>query len=777
MRKKSQVTIFVILIIIILVVAGFMFFSTNKARIDEIRVSQDTNLKEITPVKIYIENVIRDLMIDGLFILGKQGGVMYETTWPYCKQEDPVYTKEHRMCNQSGTYDYLNYPKYLENTPYLHQRVGVGINESRFDEPDMVTHASKEPLQQPYAYPHYGLEKASGYLYGSNTPFPVITGMSHPKSIEYQLSNFTAVHFPSMLDFTDFERRGYDIEVQPGYPRVTIKVNENDVTARVYYNVTVDKSGIRYVYDEFFVDIDYSFKRLYLFIQKLIEKDTTTLDNIMDYKMKDDLGETIGEVYRLEDAKGPPKYDYDMIYVIDRSFDWQLMYNRGDDYNPEPEYYTFYFLRENRPADASTVYFEPAKVIAGDPITWYCPNFQTIGQFFDPDEDDMYTPDFPFTNPQWYQWYSRGDLLIVKNVEKNVKSLVGGDVYYECPVIEEIKFHNEPDSRDKGPSWTKMLGACGNNQYYKSSGTTEEDVGDVIILKVGDQMDFPIGAKFPAPLRYPDSPILEQGFGRLNDVISFRPVQCEKGLPLCGDSRETCGGEDGGNSWKFNKPASPPQLEDHCLKYCYKKQAVYTGPGPNDYSCEPLKDGCIEYAVMKWHVDHKGECVPYYDIEEGPIRIEPVGYCDKSYPLAGSGCHDVEQSICESFAFDEPSPADHSASTIGKIVCCANHDGTCQDILESECDPEKGWTLVSDADFCNQLEECQVGCCSIRGSKQILAKQKWECTSLCKDSGQCDCDTATVKGLDTCNPMGDGWDWDPNIAACPQAYNYIKKGD
>ena len=615
MHKKSQLTIFIIIVLMLIVVVGFFFYNNNKAKIQEIKKSEDVNLKEIKPVKVYIEDVLTDLVIEGFFLIGKQGGILYETTWPACKSENPDYeNKYHRMCNQTGIHDYFSYPTYLEDTPYRHKRVNIGINDSR---ELTITRSSIEPLQQPFAYPHIGPILANDYLYGMNQPLPEITSIVK-RSIEYQLREFVSIHLPTLLDFSELEKRGYEISVQKEYPRVVLDVNEDDISTVVYYNVTIEKSDIRYEINEFFIEIDYNFRRFYMFIQQLIQKDMTTLKDIKRFKMLDETGQEVGEVFRKESATTPPNYEYDLIYAIDRSFDWSKWYNHEDKYNPEPQYFTFYFLRENRAPDADTVYNVPEKILPGETTTWYCPNYKTAGTWFDPDEDDMYTEEFPFTNPQWYVWKSRGDYL---------KYEWGScDNEYPMDPEKEIRKHtdinHEEDSEDDGITFLPKLEICGNKEYiYSTEPATMDDVGDVIILKVGDQMDFPISGEAQAPGRYPKGPITEEGSGRLNDGISFQPVKCNPSDECCNDE-----------VWNLDQPPlKNPEKFEVCIKKCSDYCPSCT------INCEPVYDKCCQMTKLYYKVcNHIGETTEG-DTEEGTLDPKNCNCRCEAIPGAPSG--------------------------------------------------------------------------------------------------------------------------------------------
>jgi len=104
-----------------------------------------------------------------------------------------------------------------------------------------------------------------------------------------------------------------------------------------------------------------------------------------------------------------------------------------------------------------------------------------------------------------------------------------------------------------------------------------------------------------------------------------------------------------------------------------------------------------------------------------------------------------------------------------KVIAIANQDGTCQDLPHYLYDPDKAWNMVSESAYCNEVDQVSKGCCLIRGRYQKLNKEQYECTSLCKESGQCNCDL----DFKTCDPKGQGWDWWEFAPTCPETYPYI----
>lgn len=746
MSKKSQLTVFIIAALVIIIVSAMLLFSSNKSKTTDISSSVQTNIKEIEPVKAYVDETLQDLVIEGMFLIGKQGGKIYISTWPDCKQENPDYEESDRMCSQKGDIPY-GYPPYLSSSPYSYKRIAVGINDSR---EGAWTQASRTkdyfPLQQPFAYLHQEGEfllpeqekynASINYLYGWDEPLPPIKKEPvDDHSIEDQLSDWVDNHLFEMLDFTYFEKTGYDIEIV-GEPSSIVRINENDVTAVVNYTILVNKSGVSYELDEFYAKIPYDFRRFYRFIMDVIQEDIISLEPIWDMEMKDDSGNIISMTQVLE--SNPQSFKYDVINITDTSLDFHTIYSTQENY------FSFYFVRENRAPDAGTVFARPMyAVFEKVPQTWYCFNYETTGggSYLDPDEDDKFHIDpFPF-EPKWYRWKSRGDQLIL--TPKPTCSSVPA-----CPIVSVLKYHNDPDNSQYGLSFTGPLNACGNEK--DSVGPfigTADDVGDILILKVGDQMEYEGGGAV-APLWYVDSPINENGFGRLNDATSYRPIKCQAG--------ETCSG----GYWRFNQRSEHELIapEEYCIETCVEKHfnpasgSVAAG-NYKPSSCDVVNCHCSKKVKVYYHVDHAGQLKAYPDMATEPI---PGVDCD-SISNYGSDAtttceHEDYTPIGCTYGSVPPEPEEPPIDGPFRPVCCANEDGVCQDIDilsgDSGCGREfDRYTLLSEEKFCNQLDECMPGCCSIRGKDIPAIKQKYECIATCLESNVCDC---TSDDLSSC---------------------------
>jgi hypothetical protein len=602
---KGQVTVFIIIGIAIVIAFSLVLSSQHSEQADMIKGGSDVNLKAISPVKIYVEQTMQDLALEGIFLIGKQGGRIYKSTWPDCREEDDTYTASHRMCNQSGIFDY-RYPQYLDDSPYSYKRVSIGINHSRVDDSKRITYASDEPLEQPFAYPHIGKRRGFNYIYGVQQPLSPIAKEAGNGSLEMQLSHWIKVHLPELLDFSEFEKRGYDVEIE-GEPGVDVEINEELMTVKMNYTLMIDKDRMMYRVDEFYVQIDSSFRAAYDFINMAIQEDMSTLAMLIRQRMFVD-GEQVGGFEVLE--SDPKNFEYDVAkFTI-----WDIDYRKA--YNYPEQFYTFYFIRENRPPDASTVYSVPEFWFAGDTATWYCFNMKNGEQPFDPDEDDYYTQQpYPWSSPQWYHYYSRGDHIDDLTTSHPVDNCgVGGPILVFEIVSANLKRHDDPYSEIEGVDFLEDLKRCGNNDDDIPTTASLADVGDVIILKVQDEQQFPPGGRIEAPSRYPDDPILEDGTGRLNDALSYRPVKCTPGVL---GSEPDCCGPDG--YWLFDqRPLNPDNhvKENICLSTCEHKSCSLSTPSTCD--CDFVK--CNPEVDIYLHCDHEGKLIWSEDIKETKVQ-------------------------------------------------------------------------------------------------------------------------------------------------------------
>ena len=244
---RAQVTVFIIIGLVLIMGIGAYFTVQNRQHAEELQIQGQINSLELLPVQEYINKVAEDLLVEGIFLISRQGGRIYDSTWPECQEEDPSYEEQDRECLQMGQYSYA--PKtYVDNAPYDHRRVAVLIDDGRDGDDDQWTMTVKTdsgsyfPMPQEQAYLHYQSAVGTTYGYGFFEPMPPISG---EKSVEQQLERWIENHLGKALNYTVLQESGYDIGPLSNV-KASVDVNLEDVTANISYTVTIDREEIRY---------------------------------------------------------------------------------------------------------------------------------------------------------------------------------------------------------------------------------------------------------------------------------------------------------------------------------------------------------------------------------------------------------------------------------------------------------------------------------------------------------------------------------------------------
>ena len=235
-----------------------------------IKVSQ-LQQEAVAPVKAFVTSCFEDAVIQGLILIGKQGGYLYES------QGGPA-------------------PDFNEQTAALGG--DLGINFARFEDHN-VGYAIFEPKGQvgtllfsttpkyPFVtfpelhstnlamYPT-GVKKLdhfTGY-YGINKIVPL--NATQTMSAESQLKTFTANQLEDCLDWTLFPN---NLEILTGQPEVEFTLAESDVVAKLYYevNVTDKVSNSKAQLDEFLIKAPVRLKNLFRFMNDATDKDVTNI--------------------------------------------------------------------------------------------------------------------------------------------------------------------------------------------------------------------------------------------------------------------------------------------------------------------------------------------------------------------------------------------------------------------------------------------------------------------------------------------------------------------
>lgn len=217
--------------------------------------------------------------------------------------------------------------------------------------------AIKRNDAQPDAY------GSPGYTYGEY----ILYGHSIPEVTE-EIENYL-VSALRILDFSVFEEEGFEFVVE-GDAVVNIQIHDKNVIIDLDYPLTAMKADSSKEFGKLSYRKNIDIGGFLKFINESLYNEST----ILNYEM------TNSGTYSVE--KTYESIDYDTITFT------------NDEITIPSGLLTLKVNIENRPADANTIYITDQygnkvdSVIHSENLTLNCPNYNTYGEFVDPDQDD-----------------------------------------------------------------------------------------------------------------------------------------------------------------------------------------------------------------------------------------------------------------------------------------------------------------------------------------------------------------------------------------------------
>jgi len=210
LKKRGQIAIFAIIAVVLLLVTFFAFYLRNSSKKTETSFEQiSDSVFDITPIQIYTETCLKKVSEEGLWLVGVHGGYI----------------------NPDGE------PEYGES----------GTTSSTI----------------------YQGEKVPYYL-----DWSIISILSLPE-IETKLSKYIIIEFEKCLDLDVFRERGFEI-TQPDVDYqainfdfdkvpvdVDVKANQDDVTVKLEYPLSIKKGNSETKLEKFIVNIPVRLSRVY----------------------------------------------------------------------------------------------------------------------------------------------------------------------------------------------------------------------------------------------------------------------------------------------------------------------------------------------------------------------------------------------------------------------------------------------------------------------------------------------------------------------------------
>lgn len=261
MLKKSQITVFIIIVLVVITMFGITYYMISSGIIkrgEEQVLRQQISAAKIDPLREYITSCFSLASSEGLELLGKQGGYIYKSQGGIINDlPASEIGKEYVEYEQTKVHYGIYAPVSNVGTIFFAQVP---------DYPWQTFPKMYHPLTGELAFE----EKLDGY-YGRNKLLP----FEKPKenSIQEQLESFAVNSTLSCIDWTTFEQQGLSIMAEQA--NVSVLLAEKDVTFTLNWHIEVKDRGTGAVtdIDKFIVSYPVRLKKIYDFAALVMDND------------------------------------------------------------------------------------------------------------------------------------------------------------------------------------------------------------------------------------------------------------------------------------------------------------------------------------------------------------------------------------------------------------------------------------------------------------------------------------------------------------------------
>ncbi len=276
-KKKSQVTLFMIIGLVILIGGAIFFYSTQKVPgkyEPEIKFVQEEVPAEFNPVKEYANACAYSAGVEGLKIIGRQGG--------YISLADRALSKEPFTITQNPT------------------------------ESDAVSFTKDSELKIPYWWYLKSANNCRGDCrFASKRP----ELRQSENSVEKQLERFINSKFKECLNsFEPFTEQGFKVS-EEGQIKTDVTIWADDVAILVDYPISAEKQGAKIKLTQFFARVPVNLNKIYDLASKI-----TNMEIKHRYIEKHALN-IIASFSGVDSQKLPPMSD--MQFNFGSSTSWQ----------------------------------------------------------------------------------------------------------------------------------------------------------------------------------------------------------------------------------------------------------------------------------------------------------------------------------------------------------------------------------------------------------------------------------------------------------------------
>ncbi len=269
-KKRGQVTLFIIVGIVILFSAALLFYIRGEVEEKELGFEEEPKIAkvptELLPVKEFVESCIEQVGKEGLASAGQHGG--------YVNIDDPLNGVVFVSGFGPTSSDYVEFvPGSEDKIPYWYY-----LKTPNADQSTSCEYSSKRPP----------LRKSETTLAGGTDA-----------SIERQLERYIDTELAACLrNFSPLAEQGF--VVTPTVPVSKVTVANKDVRFLVTYPLTVDHAGSVTEVKEFYVKVPLELKRIYDLASEMVEYE----QNYSEIEQR--MSELISVFSDIDSSKLPP---------------------------------------------------------------------------------------------------------------------------------------------------------------------------------------------------------------------------------------------------------------------------------------------------------------------------------------------------------------------------------------------------------------------------------------------------------------------------------------
>ncbi|MBN1157582.1 hypothetical protein JXA85_08235 [Candidatus Woesearchaeota archaeon] len=293
-KKRGQLTVFMLLGIVIIAVFAFAFYIGSKSTKKKINAEQEIITKDFlnsVSVQEYVKSCIDRTAKDALLLLGRQGGVIYSsqvksTDFPvknlqkteslYCM---PIFP--HTVSTVTNDVFYMVYkPRLFSDDsqlyPYGFERVNLTANVA--DYPNIrrpLMFEEIRPLCSTNGSNAFELGNEIGYSQANNT---CIFNYRYSNSIQFFLQEYIMQNITKCVDFNKISEV-YGYRISASEPKVDILFGDEDIAVIVNYPLSItirDEEKIKKI-AAYYSIIPVRLKKIYFSIRRILYEESNNI--------------------------------------------------------------------------------------------------------------------------------------------------------------------------------------------------------------------------------------------------------------------------------------------------------------------------------------------------------------------------------------------------------------------------------------------------------------------------------------------------------------------